>query len=191
MLEISSFRNNIGFAISDIENIITYFQEKKLTTRSGGYLTIADTESGNPLFCTLVGNVPKEKASRYFFFSSNEKIRCIKGMNEFTSSFQKRNPSKDIWAGSIKTGRFIFSFSGLTEAQDEICSLVACLNLNCRPPEEFFTTEIRIIDLTTFEDVIGIINGMKQNINGTVANFESHFSKEKTDFLRDLEIKNS
>ena len=189
MLEISSFRNKIGFAISDIENIISYFQEKKLTTRSGGYLTIADAKSGDPLFCTLIGSVPNEEADIYFYFSSKEKIYCIQGINKFTSSFQKRNPSKNVWAGSIKIGRFIFSFSGLSEAQDEICSIVAALNLNCELPEEFFTVSKRIVDPASNEDVIAIIKNMKGDVSGTAANLYGYFEKEEKKYLLEKELR--
>lgn len=89
----------------------------------GGYLCVADTADGTPLIVVQVGSVPStEKRRKYCDFSQEKAFRLAHHRGEI-SSWLSRNEAENKWGGAIRAGKFIFSFSGLTEQQDEIMAI--------------------------------------------------------------------
>lgn len=92
----------------------------------GGYFCLADGATGTPLFITGIGKVHPEKIARYFNFAQ-EKARRLASHLEHVSSAQSRDPEKELYAGAIRAGRYILSFSGLPEALDEAVVLTVAV----------------------------------------------------------------
>jgi hypothetical protein len=97
--------------------------------KSSGYLTLYNDLTGIPELIVSVGNIPQEKKEKYLQLSV-EKAERLHAHHEHVSSFQSRN-GIDKWGGSIRVEweededvyKYIFSFSGLTEAMDEAVML--------------------------------------------------------------------
>lgn len=86
--------------------------------KNGGYLCIAD-QKGQAIAVFLVGKIPEEKKRLKYRALCEEKARRLAEHPEHISSWQSRDTINDQWGGAIKTGAFIFSFSGLPELWDE------------------------------------------------------------------------
>lgn len=97
--------------------------------RQGGYFCFAMTEGNPSALPTLivgVGTVPPEKGPKYLAFAQ-EKARRLFYLPTHRSSWQSRNPDRNMWGGAIAAGPYIFSFSGLPEHGDEAAMLLAAI----------------------------------------------------------------
>jgi hypothetical protein len=99
---------------------------KRGINKSSGYFTIGNLLGDAPLAVIKIGDVPEEKAAKYFSFSQEKYNRLRKMYSEHghMTSWQSRDESKDMWGGAIIVAdldhnRHILSFSGLPELADE------------------------------------------------------------------------
>lgn len=95
--------------------------------RKGGYLCIANAETGFPGAVVLIGSIPTEKAEKYLSFSM-EKARRLASNPQHVSSWESRDPEQNRWGGAIRIDELIFSFSGLPELGDEALMLALGLS---------------------------------------------------------------
>jgi len=93
------------------EAITVFSSDPKWSGKEGGCFCLADEETGFPYATMLVGNVPKEKLSKYFSLCQ-EKAARLASHPEDIGSWESRNPEKEQWGGAIRFGKLIYSFSG-------------------------------------------------------------------------------
>jgi hypothetical protein len=105
--------------------------------RQSGYFTLRDLSTGRVIFTIMLGDVPKEKQEKYLQLSLEKGDRLYKNYKitfKNFSSWQTRNPDKDMWGGAIRAGIYILSFSGLAELCDEALVLELALTMGwCNP----------------------------------------------------------
>ncbi|MCX6723809.1 MAG: hypothetical protein NT155_01380 [Candidatus Staskawiczbacteria bacterium] len=93
--------------------------EKCKLDRNYGYFTVMDTAAlGRIKLICEIGVCPPEKAEKYRTFSQEKAVRLFVNSAHDTS-WQTRNPGENKWAGAVRAGSLIFSFSGLPELDDE------------------------------------------------------------------------
>jgi len=180
MNTIKNYKKQCIKSVDLIQELIRYFNNNKLSDKTGGYLTVADLK-GIPLFVTIIGEVSEDKAEKYFLFSHSKKVIPIVGEN-IMSSYQVRNPSEDIWAGSIKGEKFIYSFSGLTEYLDEICSITTSLIFGDKIHQEFFTKS----RMPNIEKVIDLLYKLPDYDNIWLKNISSALNTQR--LLNKMEV---
>jgi len=101
--------------------------QKEGIDKKGGYFCIANAE-GVPLFVSLIGGVPQEKAEKYFQYAV-EKARRLGQHADHVSSWESRNPEQEQWGGAVRVNAdYIVAFSGLPEEWDEAAMLVIADN---------------------------------------------------------------
>lgn len=98
--------------------------------RKGGYVYLYDIKDNVSLMHLSVGdlaNRPKEKVTKYIEFSQEKAMRLLSWLPQGNvSSWQSRNEPIEKYGGAIRARRYILSFSGLSEHQDEaVCALTA------------------------------------------------------------------
>jgi len=101
--------------------------------RKSGYFTLRDLISGKVIFVLMLGEVPKEKQERYLSLSLEKGQRLYQDYRaniKNISSWQTRNPDKDLWGGAIRIHKYILSFSGLAELLDEALVLETALTMD-------------------------------------------------------------
>lgn len=109
--------------------------------RQSGYFTLRDITSGRVIFTIMLGDVPKEKQEKYLNFSLEKGDRLFKNYKsnfKNFSSWQTRNPDKDLWGGAIRTDKYVLSFSGLSELLDEALVLELALIMNWVNPYRLY-----------------------------------------------------
>lgn len=101
-----------------------HHNEDLLGGRMGGYLCVAEGETGNPHFTVLVGgHVNQEKLPKYYHLSHEKAVRLSQNPTH-VSSFQSRD-GKNQFGGAVRTlDGLIYSFSGFPELIDEALVLV-------------------------------------------------------------------
>ena len=123
-----------GLAESEIRKItstvIAVLEEavKIDPTRTGGYFCLADADTGFPILLMAFGAIPPEKTGKYLR-NALEKASRLAAYLDHNLSRQSRNPALEHWTGSVRTPRFIFSFSGFQEDVDEAAMIVSPLVL--------------------------------------------------------------
>lgn len=96
--------------------------ESEDPVRIGGYLCVADGESGLPLFIAPVGHIETaERAKKYLEFCQEKAIRLALYPNHI-SSWQSRDVASKKYGGAVRARDLIISFSGLKEIDDESVS---------------------------------------------------------------------
>lgn len=106
--------------------------EKEGSDKRGGYFCIANAK-GVPLFVSLIGSVPQEKAEKYFRYAV-KKARRLGKHPKHVSSWQSRNPERGQWGGAVRAHTdFIISFSGLPESWDEAAMLLTVIDTYSAP----------------------------------------------------------
>jgi hypothetical protein len=86
----------------------------------GGYFTVAHGRTGYPFLVKGIGEVEEEKAPRFCENSSKEKPDRLVRHPGHVSSWQSADldglpPGRTKFAGAVRVGDYIFSFSGLPE----------------------------------------------------------------------------
>lgn len=145
----------VGVAETMLEWIINTFSREIVswpTDRKGVYLCLADS-SGFPLVISAIGEVPEDKRQRYFDLCQEKALRLANNANHL-SSYQTRNPEKDLWGGAIRCQEegLIISCSGLPELADE--SLVMAI------ARDFFEAEG---GLPEHPDIIALEKELERN----------------------------
>lgn len=109
--------------------------------RQSGYFTLRDITSGRVIFILMLGQVPNEKQEKYLQFSLEKGDRLYKDYKKNFknfSSWQTRDPDKDKWGGAIRAGKYVLSFSGLSELLDEALVLEIALTMNWENPYRLY-----------------------------------------------------
>ncbi len=107
----------------------------ELTEKLGGYLTIMHRGTGAILATILIGEIPVEKMEKYRTLSIEKATRVFN--ENLSSSAQSRNPEQEKYAGAIAGDKFIYAFSGDSEENDEVHSLMLCIKNESFIPDEF------------------------------------------------------
>ena len=173
MLEIDGFFVKINFARDIIGSIVEHCKDKFNPEKEGGVFVILDSKTGVLVFACLVGKASPEKAKKYFEVALEKANRVF--VEKLQTSADSRDPDNGKWGGAIRGKVFIYSFSGLTEAQDEVCSIAACMDLNDELPYILLSLESRIINNQTGEDVFEIISDLKSNSREDLIIFSHNF----------------
>lgn len=109
--------------------------------RQSGYFTLREISTGRIIFTIMLGDVSKEKQEKYFQLSLEKGDRLYKDYKtnfKNFSSWQTRQPDKERWGGAIRAGKYILSFSGLSELLDEALVLEIALTMNWEKPYRFY-----------------------------------------------------
>lgn len=118
-------------------------QDEKWQERTGAWFCVADARTGVPLFDpSLIGQVPLEKAEKYFRFCVEKAIR-LANHPEHESSWESRNPDAGEWGGAVRVGDYIFSISGYPEMGDEALMLILA-EVHSREDQAVIETVTRI-----------------------------------------------
>jgi hypothetical protein len=99
--------------------------------QTGGVLCIADLEDGAPLLTYAFGAMSKEEYEESATCVTEKITRLARFRHHYASS-QSRNmlTTPRQYGGAVRGKRFILSFSGFTEEQDEAAMLALELALN-------------------------------------------------------------
>ena len=115
-----SIANRANFIAARIQMaFVDHSTEDFLGGRKGGYLCVAEGDSGNPHFTVLVGgHVNQKKLPRYYHLSHEKAVRLSQNPTH-VSSFQSRD-GENKFGGAVRTlNGLIYSFSGFPELVDE------------------------------------------------------------------------
>jgi len=124
MLQLSTLtaRNFIGIANRCAGMAM---MSEELIGRFGGYLCIADMDTGIPLLTVVIGNPTSEKGTKYKQLAEEKCARLAKHRGH-VSSWQTRDVDSNQFGGAVRTSRRILGFSGFPEHWDEaLCVAVA------------------------------------------------------------------
>ena len=113
--------------VDHVEHVINvalkvFAQGENWESRTGGYFCLADGLNGIPYIILRVGDVPEEKAEKYFSLCQEKARRLTKHLDHM-SSWQSRVPDQEKWGGAVRMHDSILSFSGLPELGDEAIML--------------------------------------------------------------------
>ena len=114
----SSFRRKV---IEELEIILIRVRELHDRPMLGGYFVIANGTTGLPLVVAMIGALELSKADQYFA-NACEKAQRLASHPEHRLSWQSRVENYKF-AGAVRVGCLIFSFSGLPEMLDEALML--------------------------------------------------------------------
>lgn len=127
-----------GDIITAVERVVAEMKdvlvnEKHQGNRDSGYFTIFDSLGSNRAIMLLceIGVCPQEKRTKYFTFSQEKATRLSQHSIHLTS-WESRDPDKDMYGGAIRigpAGNLIISFSGLPELADEAVMLYVAVQL--------------------------------------------------------------
>lgn len=111
--------------------------------RRGGYLCVAEGDTGNPHFTVLVGgSVSQEKLPKYYRLAHEKAVRLARNPKHI-SSFQSRD-GKERFGGAVRTlNGWILSFSGFPELIDEALVLVQ-MRMSIWPDNKKAAEDIRV-----------------------------------------------
>jgi len=100
-----------------------------LHAKTGGYLTITDSITGNPLLISLISKINNGNDRKYFEFSQEKAQRLHNRKRKYSekTSWESRDEEKMRFAGAFVFQNFIYSFSGFPELVDEAILFVAKL----------------------------------------------------------------
>ncbi len=129
----------LAIVVELIEEVLALTVPKKL----GGYFCLLDHATNTFLIPpTLVGEIMNGKGGKYSEFCVEKAKRTSMLMDMDTDrahpsdlllSWESRNPEKQRWGGAVGCGisgyRFVFSFSGLSEMEDEAVMLLVVARL--------------------------------------------------------------
>ncbi len=103
--------------------------------RTGFYLTVYDLfKPQAPALVRVIGEVPADKRSKYWFFSGEKPGRLILNRDKgHRSSWQSRNPDEDEWGGAALGETLAIGVSGLPELDDESVSLALLVAVSDLP----------------------------------------------------------
>ena len=100
--------------------------------KEGGMFCLLDEQTGEFLVePTIIGQIVNGKAEIYTSFCQEKARRLLEHIkngrdNQHWLSWESRNPDLDQWGGAICDENFhIWSFSGLTEEQDEALMIMS------------------------------------------------------------------
>lgn len=124
--------SNLDDAIGRIFQKLRPFHDREA---HGGYLCVADSETGTPLLIVGIGTVDTKKMGRCFELCQ-EKARRLAQNPEHSSSAQSRDDDNGKFGGAIRGLDEIFSFSGLPWELDEAFCLLLALELSDIDPAQ-------------------------------------------------------
>lgn len=101
---------------------------EELIGRFGGYLCVADTDTGIPLLTAVIGTPTSEKGTKYQRFAE-EKCARLALNPTYVSSWQTRNTDLNQFGGAVRTSRRILGFSGFPELWDEALCIAVALEM--------------------------------------------------------------
>lgn len=115
----ASFANTVSDLIKFTEEGIRVLVGKYQIESECGYLAVYNCLSniGFLLICQIGVNPIDKREKRLAL--CQEKARRLALNHKHNSSFQSRNPEEARFAGAIRAGTLILSFSGLPELDDE------------------------------------------------------------------------
>ena len=140
----------------DIENLVCHFYhwlviilmkanegKEEKDQRHGGYMCVWEETGVDPegqkeyhlVALNRLGTPPIGKLVKYCEFAQ-EKVERLSHRPSHLSSWQSRDTKVDKWGGAIKAGKFLLSFSGLPELDDEALCLLVAVDLGLLPLEE-------------------------------------------------------
>lgn len=127
MLHLSTLtaRNFIGIA-NRCAGVAMMSEE--LIGKFGGYLCVADMDTGIPLLTAVIGTPSSEKGTKYQRFAEEKCSRLAKHSNH-VSSWQTRDVDSLQFGGAIRTLRRILGFSGFPEPWDEALCIATALEV--------------------------------------------------------------
>lgn len=100
----------------------------------GGYLCLANPQTGVPYLLLGMGEVWPDKQQKYFEICQEKAIRLASYPDHFSSA-QSRCDSEGKYPGAIRTKDMIFSFSGLPWELDECFTLLLAVCFGCLDKE--------------------------------------------------------
>jgi hypothetical protein len=116
---------------------------------TGGYLCVADGESGLPIVLTPFGTQTPEEA-RITLRNAQEKPRRLATHPQHRTSWQSRNPDKEEWGGAVRGRDHLFAFSGFPEPVDE-----AAMALLAEAAGELSGDAVAAIAKTSGNEILG------------------------------------
>ena len=96
--------------------------------QEGGVLCVANPECGSPILMCFYGETSRSELGTYIALAREKALRLASHPGDW-SSWQSRNLNANQYAGALKVGKFILSFSGFKEEQDEAAMLVLAMNV--------------------------------------------------------------
>lgn len=112
---------DLGKAIGKILPILSIFHGREA---HGGYLCIADSETGLPRLIVGIGTVDAKEEGKCFELCQ-EQARRLAQNPEHSSSAQSRDDDNGKFGGAIRGLNEIFAFSGSWELDEAFCLLLA------------------------------------------------------------------
>ncbi len=92
--------------------------------RYGGFFCIGHRYRRTPIATIQICDIPDdEKAAKYYRVAQKKNQALLDGQSLIVSTYQVRDPEKEIWGGGIEVESYDFSFSGLTEHEDELAMI--------------------------------------------------------------------
>ncbi len=130
--------NNNDSALHQLAASICGVVEERLgerRERKGGWFCLLDVR-GNPTGVIIIhepfGDLTPEKSSAYCLFSREKAIR-LSAHPEHSTSRESRDEHAERYGGAVRAGGFIFSFSGLSEEEDEALALAVAYRCGLLP----------------------------------------------------------
>lgn len=109
--------------------------DDKHSEKQGGYLTILNAKTGVVIAIIAIGKIPVDKQEKYFQVSLEKARRVF--FSKLSSSFLTRSPQDEKYAGAIMGKEYIYSFSGHSEENDEVITLMLSYEEERYIPDEF------------------------------------------------------
>lgn len=97
--------------------------------RYGGYYCLRRRTSSTPIVTIQICDIPDAEKAEKYHRVAQVKNRALFDNPQCLSTFQVRDPDREIWRGGIRAGEFDNSFSGLTEEEDETAMIFLDLRL--------------------------------------------------------------
>ncbi len=146
ILNITKFCRKVNFELYD----------QKYSKKEGGYLTILNAKTGAVIAIITIGKIPAKKQEKYFQISLEKARRVF--FSKKSSSFLTRNPEDEKYAGAIKSKEYIYSFSGHSEENDEVITLMLSYYMERYIPDEFKDASREKSDVNPMRVIGGLQN---------------------------------
>ncbi len=131
--------------------------------RYGGFFCIGHRYRRTPIATIQICDIPDdEKAAKYYRVAQKKNQALLDGKPLIVSTYQVRDPEKEIWGGGIEVERYDFSFSGLTEHEDEL----AMITLGLQTGRLGVMSARFIADLSKNSVALDLIKAYQQSTEG-------------------------
>lgn len=116
--------------IEEIREVLPLMLEKLRAVsdfegKDGGVFCLMEESTGRYIVePTIIGQITNGKEDRYRELCQEKAVRLRENKGDM-SSWQSRDEKNDKWGGAISDGDHIWSFSGLTEYQDEALMIMS------------------------------------------------------------------